>query len=131
MRPPLLSGRGHFLAFPTRVPRLLSPLLSGHEGGLEESGGGGGGGGGGVRKRRSSLPFSSIPSPFFSSLLLFFLNPTPAPTPTIKGLIHLLCLYFKNMIKEMQSEIEGGDQLWTSNATPVFCFFQNKSHVSA
>ena len=35
-------------------------------------------------------------------------------------------LYFKNVIKEMQSEIEGADQLWTSYAAPDVCLFQNK-----
>ena len=35
-------------------------------------------------------------------------------------------LYFKNVLKEMQSEIEGADQLWTSYAAPDVCLFQNK-----
>ena len=35
-------------------------------------------------------------------------------------------LYFKNVIKEMQSEIEDADQLWTSYAAPYVCLFQNK-----
>ena len=35
-------------------------------------------------------------------------------------------LYFKNVIKEMQSEIEGADQLRTSYAAPDVCLFQNK-----
>ena len=35
-------------------------------------------------------------------------------------------LYFKNVTKEMQSEIEGADQLWTRCAAPGVCLFQNK-----
>ena len=35
-------------------------------------------------------------------------------------------LYFKNVIKEMQSEIEGADQLWTRYAAPGVCLLQNK-----
>ena len=35
-------------------------------------------------------------------------------------------LYFKNVTKEMQSEIEGADQLWTRYAAPGVCLFQNK-----
>ena len=30
------------------------------------------------------------------------------------------------MIKKIQSEIEDADQLWTSNAAPDVCLFQNK-----
>ena len=30
------------------------------------------------------------------------------------------------MKRYTESEIEGDDQLWTSNAAPVLCLFQNK-----
>ena len=38
----------------------------------------------------------------------------------------LLWPYFNNMMKEIQSEIEGEDQFWSSNAAPIMCLFQNK-----
>ena len=39
-------------------------------------------------------------------------------------LLCLVWLYVNNMMKEIQSEIEGEDQLWSSNAAPIM--FQNK-----
>ena len=41
-------------------------------------------------------------------------------------MIHLVWLYFKNMMKEIQSEIEGYNPLLTSNAYSVTLLFQNK-----
>ena len=38
----------------------------------------------------------------------------------------LVWLYFNKMMKEIQSEIQGEDQFWSSNAAPIMCSFQNK-----
>ena len=38
----------------------------------------------------------------------------------------LLWPYFNNVMKEIQSEIEGEDQFWSSNNPPIMCLFQNK-----
>lgn len=42
--------------------------------------------------------------------------------------IHLVWLHFKNTMKEKitQSEIEVDNGLWSSNASPIVCLFQNK-----
>ena len=44
-----------------------------------------------------------------------------------KGLIHLVELYFKNMMKGNTVWNWGDNQsLWASNAAPLLCKFQNK-----
>ena len=39
---------------------------------------------------------------------------------------YLVWLCFKNMIKEIVESEIGDNWLWTSNATPAACLFQNK-----
>ena len=53
----------------------------------------------------------------------------PLLSPLLSGhqaLGILSCLNFNSMVKENLSEIESDDRLWTSSASPVALFFQNR-----